>query len=130
MRGVEHSAESILAAVCAGSALGVQLLADTDLPVLPNIDVGNLTATAILGWYAWHTTTRTIPQIVADFRHELQELRETLREELASQRSSYEIEMQRQRDAHRLELDRERELRRHELQHWHASSRPGGEPAG
>lgn len=107
-----HVSEHLLAATCAGAALAAQLLSDAQTPDLPNIDFGNLTATAILGWYAWHTTTRTIPQIVADFRFELQELRETLREELAAQRLSYETEMQRQRDAHRLELDRERESRR------------------
>lgn len=37
----------------------------------PLAEVGNLTATAILGWYAWHTATKTIPQLVDDFRGEL-----------------------------------------------------------
>jgi hypothetical protein len=37
----------------------------------PFAELGNLTSTAILGWYAWHTTTRSIPQLVADFRNEL-----------------------------------------------------------
>ena len=38
---------------------------------LPLPEVGNLTATAMLGWYAWHTVARTIPQIVTAFRAEL-----------------------------------------------------------
>jgi hypothetical protein len=42
------------------------LLAD-----LPLHEVGNLTATAMLGWYAWHTVARTIPELVANFRAEL-----------------------------------------------------------
>ncbi len=37
----------------------------------PLSELGNLTATAILGWYAWHTSTSTIPQLVDDFRGEL-----------------------------------------------------------
>lgn len=35
-------------------------------------DFGSLTATAILGWYAWHNTNYTLPSIVKDFREELQ----------------------------------------------------------
>ncbi len=42
------------------------LAADVPLP-----DVSNLTATAMLGWYAWHTASRTIPDLVAHFRAEL-----------------------------------------------------------
>lgn len=38
---------------------------------LPLADVGNLTATAMLGWYAWHTVSHTIPQLVEHFRAEL-----------------------------------------------------------
>lgn len=123
MRDFHLVSETLLAAVCAAGAIVAHLLSSTEAPALPNIDLGNLTATAILGWYAWHTTTRTIPQIVTDFRHELQELRETLREELATQRTSYETEMQRQRDAHRLELDRERELRKQEVERWLTGAR-------
>lgn len=37
----------------------------------PVAEVSNLTATAVLGWYAWHTATKTIPQLVNDFRDEL-----------------------------------------------------------
>lgn len=41
------------------------------LAQLPLPEVGNLTATAMLGWCAWHTVARTIPEIVAAFRAEL-----------------------------------------------------------
>lgn len=33
--------------------------------------IGNVTATAMLGWYAWHTATKTIPVLVQNFREEL-----------------------------------------------------------
>ncbi|HEY1602072.1 MAG TPA: hypothetical protein VGG64_20885 [Pirellulales bacterium] len=56
-------------------------------------DLGNLTATAILGWYAWHNATRTIPELLTAFRQELattrsesREERETLRDELNAER--------------------------------------------
>jgi hypothetical protein len=56
-------------------------------------DLGNLTATAILGWYAWHTASRTIPDLLAAFRDELATTRaearverETLRDELDAER--------------------------------------------
>ena len=37
----------------------------------PFAQVSNLTATAILGWYAWHTATKAIPDLVENFRREL-----------------------------------------------------------
>ncbi|HEY4309870.1 MAG TPA: hypothetical protein VGN12_10500 [Pirellulales bacterium] len=56
-------------------------------------DLGNLTATAILGWYAWHTASRTIPDLLTAFREELATTREesryereTLRDELNAER--------------------------------------------
>lgn len=56
-------------------------------------DIGNITATAILGWYAWHTASRTIPELLAAFREELQTSRvecrlerEALRDELSAER--------------------------------------------
>lgn len=60
-------------------------------------DVGNLTATALLGWYAWHTASRTLPALVRAFR-----------EELAAQRSEWADE----REAFRQELAEER-MQRH-----------------
>jgi hypothetical protein len=37
----------------------------------PIAEFSNLTSTAILGWYAWHTATKTLPQLVENFRAEL-----------------------------------------------------------
>jgi len=61
---------------------------------LPVPELGNLTATAILGWFAWHTAARTIPELVRSFRAELaairaesQSDREVFRGELAEERS-------------------------------------------
>lgn len=64
-------------------------------------DVGNVTATAILGWYAWHTASRAIPQLVKDFR-----------EEMAENRCEYRSE----RDAFRSELAAERRERHEDNQ--------------
>ena len=56
-------------------------------------DISNVTATAILGWYAWHTASKTIPGLLEAFRDELATTRteyrierETLREELNAER--------------------------------------------
>ncbi|HWA98593.1 MAG TPA: hypothetical protein VG713_08875 [Pirellulales bacterium] len=64
------------------------MLADLPLP-----DLSNVTATAILGWYAWHTVSKTIPGIVEAFREEAATMRsecrlerETLYQELAAER--------------------------------------------
>jgi hypothetical protein len=37
----------------------------------PIAEFSNLTSTTILGWYAWHTATKTLPQLVENFRAEL-----------------------------------------------------------
>lgn len=34
-------------------------------------ELGNFSSTAILGWYAWHTASKTIPGLVRSFREEL-----------------------------------------------------------
>jgi hypothetical protein len=56
-------------------------------------DIGNITATAILGWYAWHTASKTIPDLLSAFREELETSRvecrierEALRDELSAER--------------------------------------------
>lgn len=53
----------------------------SELGQLPLEDLGNLTATALLGWYAWYTASRSIPALVADFRNCLQADRELARQE-------------------------------------------------
>jgi hypothetical protein len=52
-----------------------------------------VTATAILGWYAWHTASRTIPGLIKNFRDDVrteraEHLAELLafREEMATER--------------------------------------------
>ena len=64
-------------------------------------DFGNLTSSAILGWYAWHTATRTIPSLVSQFRQELALCRagqraeaEAFRNELAAQRAARHADQQ------------------------------------
>jgi len=67
-------------------------------PVMPDVpaiqEFGSLTATAVLGWYAWHTATVTIPNLVAAFRDEMAKARaecgaerELLYAELSAQRT-------------------------------------------
>jgi hypothetical protein len=74
------------------------LAADVPLP-----DVSNLTATAMLGWYAWHTASRTIPDLVANFRAELAAERDDHR--AAVECFCHELRAQREsRDAHHREL--------------------------
>ena len=48
---------------------------------MPISDVSNLTATAILGWYAWHTVSRTFPAIMKAFRDEMNLVRAECRVE-------------------------------------------------
>ena len=59
----------------------------------PFAQLSNLTATAILGWYAWHTATRTIPQLVENFRRELA----TERSQHRTDRDAFLCEMTEQR---------------------------------
>ena len=63
------------------------------METLDPLNLGNMTATAILGWYAWHTASRTIPELLAAFRQEMaaarvdfQAEREAWREEIAAER--------------------------------------------
>ncbi len=66
----------------------------TWLAELTTPSAGNITASAILGWYAWHTAAKTIPSLMSDFRQEMaasrdicREDREVFRQELAEQRA-------------------------------------------
>ena len=75
--------------------LATSLLAlATDPPIS---GLSNLTATAILGWYAWQTATRTVPQLVADFRAELAATRDDHRHD----RDTFFAEMSQERTARR-----------------------------
>ena len=59
----------------------------------PFAQLSNLTATAILGWYAWHTATKAIPQLVENFRRELA----TERSQHRTDRDAFLYEMTEQR---------------------------------
>ncbi|MGD9647435.1 MAG: hypothetical protein AB7U73_17105 [Pirellulales bacterium] len=59
------NAPTLLACSTAAATIGLAHLADSPWP-----ELGNLSATAILGWYAWHTAARTIPDLVRAFRDE------------------------------------------------------------
>lgn len=107
MKPVPFVSESLVAAGCASAAIAVQVVANAEIPNLPNLDFGNLTSTAILGWYAWHTTTRTIPQLVADFRRELQEIREAFRQELQAERETHRAEVLHLREVEAMHQHRE-----------------------
>lgn len=61
--------------------------------VAPFNQLSTLTATGVLGWYAWHTAYHTIPKLVEAFRQEMASARsecaaerELLHQELASER--------------------------------------------
>lgn len=68
---MEHALALCLAVV----APLANFLAEVTIPELPQW-AGNLPATAILGWYAWHTTTKTIPEMVRDHREDIKQERE------------------------------------------------------
>jgi hypothetical protein len=59
----------------------------------PFAQLSNLTATAILGWYAWYTATKAVPQLVDNFRHELA----TERSQHRTDRDAFLVEMAQQR---------------------------------
>ena len=65
----------------------------SDVPDLHNF--GALSATAVLGWYAWHTASYTLPNLVRAFLEEMTALRsecaaerEVLHADLADERRS------------------------------------------
>ncbi len=50
-------------------------------------------ATAILGWYAWYTTTKTIPNLVDSFRAEMKAERDQHGEEMRAANDRHAEEM-------------------------------------
>jgi len=89
-------AESLIFVTSAAGAALCELLSQAAPPpvsAFPNIDFGNLTATGILGWYAWHTAARTIPGLVKDFREEAREQREAFKEEMRIEREGHRTEV-------------------------------------
>jgi hypothetical protein len=89
-------AETLLFVGTVGSAALAEVLAQAAPPAtggMPNVDLGNLTATGILGWYAWHTASRTIPGLVKDFREEARDQREAFKEEMRIERENHRAEV-------------------------------------
>ena len=64
-----------------GMVLATAAAAQVNLANVAAPEWGNLTASAILGWYAWHTAARTIPGLVRHFREELAAVRSEQRQE-------------------------------------------------
>lgn len=55
-------------------------------------ELGNLTASAVLGWYAWYTATRSTPGMLRSFRDEMHAARQDFRTETAAQRDQLACE--------------------------------------
>ncbi len=70
-----------------GATLLAVNLADAVAP-----ELGNLTASAVLGWYAWYTATRTTPGMLRSFREEMTAARQDFRNETAAQRAELAVE--------------------------------------
>jgi len=70
-----------------GATLLAVNLADAVAP-----ELGNLTASAVLGWYAWYTATRTMPGMLRSFRDEMTAARQDFRNETAAQRAELAVE--------------------------------------
>lgn len=85
-----------------------QLWGAVDAPGLP--DVSNLTATAVLGWYAWHTASRTIPALLETFRQEMAASRADCRVELAALHDELNRQREQDHDDHQAILDALRRL--------------------
>ncbi|MDZ4780086.1 MAG: hypothetical protein SGJ19_07535 [Planctomycetia bacterium] len=78
-----------------GATLMAMNLADAVAP-----ELGNLTASAVLGWYAWYTATRTTPGMLRSFREEMNAARQDFRSETAAQRDQLACEREyRHRDS-------------------------------
>lgn len=70
-----------------GSPLVALALAEAVAP-----ELGNLTASAVLGWYAWYTATRTMPGLLRSFREEMNAARHDFRGESAALREQLACE--------------------------------------
>lgn len=73
-------------------------------------DFSTLTATSILGWYAWHTTTHAIPELVRAFRDELAAVRRQCTDEREALQAELAAERNRRHEHHLLIVDALRDL--------------------
>lgn len=76
--------------------LALLLTAETLIDGLPTW-LGSASATALLGWYAWHTATKTIPNLVNDFRAEMKESREACATEKQGHLDAFRAELREER---------------------------------
>jgi hypothetical protein len=82
-------------ALVIGSPLVAFVLAETVAP-----ELGNVTASAVLGWYAWYTATRTTPGMLRSFRDEMNAARQDFRNDSAALREQLACEREyRHRDS-------------------------------
>jgi hypothetical protein len=83
---ISMSALRILAMAAAPTALAYAL-AERVAP-----ELGNLTASAVLGWFAWYTATRTVPGMLRSFRDEMNAARQDFRSDTAALRDQLACE--------------------------------------
>jgi hypothetical protein len=82
-------------ALVIGSPLVALVMAETVAP-----ELGNFTASAVLGWYAWYTATRTMPGMLRSFRDEMHAARQDFRNDSAALREQLACEREyRHRDS-------------------------------
>jgi hypothetical protein len=79
-----------------------------DVAALP--DFGALSATAVLAWYAWHTATHTLPELVRAFREEMAALRSDCAAEREALHAGLAAEREQGHADHLLLADALREL--------------------
>lgn len=72
MRAHSMSFDLSTAPVLTTASLGaIGIVAQLALPGIPDFKAfGDLFGIVFVTWYAWHTTSRTIPELVANFRDE------------------------------------------------------------
>lgn len=68
---------------CMAASLIAQAAPETHMPGMPSVDLSNLTATGLLGFYAIYVTTRVLPILQQNFRDDLAKLTQSHRDDLA-----------------------------------------------
>ena len=74
------------------------------------VDFSALTATAVLGWYAWHTTYFTIPHLVTAFREECSAMRAESAEERVALHAELSAERNQRHTHHVMVVEALRDL--------------------
>lgn len=79
-------------------------VADVPATGIPAV-VTTMTSTGVLVWYLWFSTTKTIPNLIARFEAQLDEMREVFVSEQKALREVFEKQMESQRIYHRSQID-------------------------